>query len=246
MSNQVVCTKCGHGNMIGHMFCAKCGAKLDLKRMSAHNLQKGGRFSFPSLVLAGRLIIALAVVILVVAVILPTEPQGARGIDPDVLKYKEKRAELDRSLLENLDASKEFSEGEINAFLAGVLRSEATNQASVAFWQMRSAEYSVAFLPGAITVHWAATLGPLTVTYEVTGEPQVGQGLFTLKVQSGRWGHLSLPSAAARWMGTRLAVCFNRWQKERTILDHAGAVEVQQGRLILTMKKGRTGGPNNE
>jgi len=247
MSKEVICAKCGQGNVLGHMFCAKCGARLDMSRMSASQLQRGGGFRLPSLALVIRLLLAAAVVALVVAVIWPTEPRGARGLDTDARQYKEQRAELDRCLHAGQAGKAEFTEPEVNAYLAGVLRNEAaSNQTALAFWQMHDPAYNLAFGADAITVHWSAALGPLTITYEITGEPRVGEGPFWLQVKSGRWGHLTLPRGAARWMATRMAACFNRWQTEHTLLDHAGALEVQQGRLTLTVKKGSGGGLDRE
>ena len=102
---------------------------------------------------------------------------------------------------------------------------------------MQAVEYNVTFAPGVITALCVAQLGPLTLTYEVTGAPRVGPRRFALNIRSGRWGRLPLPQAAARWMGTRLAALFNRWQKERTILDHAATLDAQTGRLVVTVSK---------
>ncbi|MCX6995947.1 MAG: zinc ribbon domain-containing protein [Kiritimatiellaeota bacterium] len=236
MSNQVICSKCGHGNTFGHVFCVKCGAKLDMTRVTAAKMQGGLNNLMSFIALGVRAIVALAVVLLVVWILWPVEPRGAPGQAADVRKYKEKRGELDHALLEGQAGKAEFTEGEINAYLSDVLQRAATNETPAA-WQLQAAGYNVALTPNAITVFCAARLGPLTLTYEVTGAPRAGPGPFALQIRSGRWGRLSLPQPAARWMGARLAALFHRWEKERTILDHAAALDTQAGQVVVTISK---------
>ena len=64
MSTQGICIKCGHGNMLGHVFCVKCGAKLDMTRVTAANMQRGLKNFMPSMALVTRAGVALAMVLL--------------------------------------------------------------------------------------------------------------------------------------------------------------------------------------
>ena len=234
MSTMVICVKCGHGNTFGHVFCVKCGAKLDLENITASNVQSDPQRVLTILSLVVRSGIVLVLVLLLAAILLPAAPRGARGTDADLRRYREKRAELDRSLLEGQAATVEFTEGEINAYLAATLQRAVSNE-TVAAWQLQAADYQVVLADQSVTVLCAARLGPLRMTYEITGAPRTGP--FGLNIRSGRWGRLPLPGPAAQWMGARLGELFHRWQKERTLLNHAAGVEAQAGRVVVALRK---------
>jgi len=235
VSSVIECPQCHQGNELGRIFCTRCGTKLDMTRLTHGHM--GRSFDLPGF-LRNTLRVGIFLVMLVVVLLLiwPTPPAGKRGQEAEVAALLGQRQVLVRAVQTRQEVKLEASELALNAYLDATLKAAQRHEEAVSAWMMRLDEVNVALQPGVMTVSTRAHWGPLAITWEVSGLPQVAEGHFALTVKSGRMGHLGLPQTGAEWMAARIAVMLNRWGADRELLDQLASVVAEQGAMTLVTR----------
>ncbi|MBN2301107.1 MAG: hypothetical protein JXN60_01190 [Lentisphaerae bacterium] len=149
----LICKQCGKDNELGRVFCASCGAKLDLDGMSsdvvADAVQRGGWF--------GRnwgkivwIVVLIFLVIIGLAAWSNTKPigkpasKGGRIVEGSIMSFSRLR--------QGQRLGRKFTEEDINAFLA--LKAEQ--------WNLES--FSVSLGDGRCDVHIVKSILPQGIT----------------------------------------------------------------------------------
>lgn len=235
MSSVIECPQCRQGNELGRIFCTRCGTKLDMTRLTHGHM--GGRFDLPGFLLgAVRVGIFLAMLVVLGLLLWPTPLAGQRGPEAEVTALLGQRQALVRAVEARQEVKLEASELALNAYLDATLKAGQRQEAVVGAWMMRLDAVNVAVQPGVVIVTTLAHWGPLAITWEVSGVPQVAERHFALVVKSGRIGHLGLPQVGADWMASRMAVLMNRWGADRELLDQLASVVAERQTLTLVTK----------
>ena len=236
MKHTLACAKCGTANEFGHIFCTKCGAKLDMSHVP---VARGSSIEWARLLVGGlRLAVFLVVLAGAGLIIWPVTPAGKQGGDKDAAAWLAQRAALKDGAQQGQAAKAVASEVTLNAYLAASLKLAQSNDEATASWKMTLDEVNLALLKELVTVTTVAHVGPISLTWEICGAPKVTEGPFALDVRSGRVGHLQLPRAGAEWLALRMAVLFHRWQPERELLDQLGSMVVEPGQVTFAVRPG--------
>jgi len=236
----VKCRRCGHVNAFGKVFCGKCGRRLDLSQVNTRALAKSTQTTSDSTWRLVRFLIFLVLLAMVTLTLWPVIPQGRMGTAKDAKQLEQKLRGLARAEKSGLHVFEIVSEEEINAYLSAVLE-QNEEAAQARGMRMGINEINVQLLPTEFTVVMLANWGPLRLSYEVTGVPDIAGLRFGVDVRSIRWGHLPLFGPPADWMENRLASVFLQMKQERKVLDRLGRCDLGQGRarVVTTGKAGR-------
>jgi hypothetical protein len=234
MSQVISCPQCHQGNDLGRMFCNRCGTKLDLSRMKAAS---AGAFNLPNFLNgAWRVGIFLIVLVLVLLLIWPAANGGKRGDEDDLAALLGQRTALKQAVQNGQELKLELAEPALNAYLAATLMQARSKEEPVAAWMMNLEGLNIGLKPDAVIVTVTSGWGPLSLTWQISGTPQLAENIFSLDVKSGRIGHLGLPRSGAAWMASRLAVLFNRWAADRALVDPLASVTADSGSLTLSTR----------
>ncbi|HOW97203.1 MAG TPA: zinc ribbon domain-containing protein [Kiritimatiellia bacterium] len=218
---KIACSRCGKENEPTRLFCSNCGAKLNLDGKAWREPVRWGRFLtriVQVLILAG-----------VGLLLWPVKPQGAVGGRAEAVAYYGKLRLLSEAVERRVMVVQTFSEAEVNAYLAEVLKEHPELSSSEGLSKLGIGEINLRFRPEGVTVTVVALWGPLRMSYEIAGLPRAGGGPFAFDVRGARWGHLPLPGVAAHWMVRRVELMFSGMERERTVLDGLQRVDVGGG-----------------
>lgn len=220
---KIACSRCGKENEPTRLFCATCGAKLDL-----------GAKAWREPIRWGRGLLRVVQVLLVAAVGLllwPVRPQGASGSREEALAYYGKLRILSEAVGQGVMVVQIFSEAEVNGYLAEVLKRNPELSNSEGLGKMGLGEINLRFAPEDVTVTVTALWGPMRMSYEVAGRPRTGSGPFGFDVRAARWGHLPLPGVASRWMVRRVEAMFSGMEREHAVLNGLRRIDLGQGQV---------------
>jgi len=234
----VKCSKCGHMNELGRVFCASCGHRLDLSKVNTHVLAKAAR---PPRSGIGRLVRFIVFVFLLASVSLllwPVSPAGEVGVPKDAKRLEQKLRGLASAQKSGLYVFEIVSESEINAYLEEILK-ENTEGTHSKGMRLGINEINFQLTPDYFVVVMLAHWGPVQLSYEIKGRPEIVGRHFGIDLQSVRWGHLPLPGAAADWMSKRLARVFSGMKRDRSVLSKLGRCDLGHGRVRLVTRPAR-------
>lgn len=220
---KIACSRCGKENEPTRLFCANCGAKLDLDAKAWRAPVRWGRFLtriVQVLILAG-----------VGLLLWPVKPQGAAGGRDEAVAYYDKLRLLSEAVERKVLVVQTFSEAEVNAYLVEVLRRHPELSNSEGLSKLGIGEINLRFRPEGVTVTVVALWGPVRMSYEISGRPRAGAAPFGFDVRGARWGHLPLPGVAAHWMIRRVELMFSGMERERTVLDGLQRMDMGDGRV---------------
>jgi hypothetical protein len=236
MNQTFVCGQCGHANPISRVYCLKCGAKLGVNNVSYSKFAKGPGI----LAVLGRLLRAAVLVVILLGLGLVLWPLSARTIDTQAVDVTRLHDGLQR-MLEVVRAGQPakavVSETEANAYLASILKQNEEATQSQGF-QLGVRDIQVTLATRRVVVLVVATLGPVTLSYELEGRPVVQDNAFRLDVQRAQLGHLTLPAMAMPWAVDQVARIFSGFRMERELLGRMERIEVEPGKVTL-VKGGR-------
>lgn len=191
MAIKIECSSCGFRNDLGRVFCTQCGVKLDLKRTSQADLED--RRDVPY----GRIIAKLVAWLLLIAVLgciglgfwaanSPAVQRDAAGAQQVVLKTRA----VKKAITAGQRATVDFTEAEVNGFLAGRAEVRKLRALSV---DIRPGAMDVgawfAWRPGVLAnLSWFPRNLAAPVSVEMTMVFEDGE----MRVLRGRVGHLPL------------------------------------------------------
>jgi hypothetical protein len=239
----IVCSKCGYDNELGRIFCHSCGAKLDLTEVKAPS--QGGRIFRRTKGGIGKLfsrlvsiaILAVVVVVLFLACQVPTIRAISTSSD-DLNHSDEKRAALDRLLVDKSPRSIAVTEGELNSFIQQ-LGFESGTPGTL---QLVPTRLQLELGDGVVT---AVFLGRIHIAGSVekqlylsyTGVPTVENGHFVFKPKAGALGALSI----GPWLLVKtglfdhcFAGLFGRLDREKQALDTLSSITVTPQMAVLS------------
>lgn len=231
----IVCSRCGYENQLGHIFCTRCRAKLDFDHVSKRDLTRtkksGGRKW-----LRIMLIVDLLIVVAIGLALWPLPVKARGGTSADLQQARRKMA-----LMERVGACppQVFSESEVNACLAAAID---INRKSGAF-RMRSIK--VAVKPNAILLSVAADwepmmggvrIGPLAVSYGMTGVPEMTPGGFHFAVSRGMMGHLPLPGPLGLMIAPQIRAHFKGLKQDYPVINTIKRFELEEGKITVFSK----------
>lgn len=232
MKPQVECRRCGQKNEINRVFCSKCGTKLDLSHLVAGKPRR----SFGQMLVAGiRLLVLVAVVGAVSLMLWPVVPTSPCGTAADAALVEQRITAMARSVEFGRFVVEVFSDAEVNAFLAETLKKDASAGTSAGY-RLGIEDIRLTFTSADFVVLVLAKWGPVALSYEITGVPELGGNGFSVRVRNARLGHLPMPGPAGDWMLDRVAGIFQRMDRERAILNNASRLDLIEGRIWVATR----------
>lgn len=235
MSVCVKCAVCGHENDVKRMFCIKCGYRLNPEGAIGRRAPANPRDLARGLGGIVRLVVWLAVAAALGLLFWPVTPQGKRGTNAAARSLRAKLQTLNTAAQAGQYVVEIVSEEEANGYLAALLARDAGATRSEGF-RLALREINLSLQTNGVVLLVLANWGPVSLSYELAGEPRVGEKGFSLRVVRGRWGHLPLPPKAAEWVGGRVAVVFTRMAAERKVLDSLRKLELGKGRVMVATR----------
>jgi len=239
----IVCSKCGYDNELGRIFCHSCGAKLDLTEVRAPGKGRrmfkrtggGARKLFSRLVSIA--VLAVIVVVLFLACQVPNIRPISTSSD-DLNQSDQKRAALDRLLIEKKPDTISVTEGELNSFIQTL----GFEGGSAGTLQIVPTRMQLELGDGVVTavflgrLHIAGSLEK-QVYLSYTGEPTVENGHFVFKPTAGALGALPI----SPWLLVRTGLfdgCFAKLfvnlDKEKQALDSLSSITVTPQMAVLS------------
>jgi len=232
-SVSIVCANCGFQNDLSRVFCLSCGHKLDLASIQAGDFQKvAKKGALKGFFRAIRILISLAFLAVVGLALWPSAPTGRMGRDTAALfdQASRKVDALQAAREAGRAAEESLTEIELNTYMVGLLRAAGQEGGQVRIKAVR-----FALQPGQVVMHVEAGLGPLPITYELTGRPVADGRAFTFESDRVRMGHLPVPAPADRPVEAQVGRIFSQLQAQRALLDRASEIKVEEGRLTLRL-----------
>lgn len=234
----VKCSKCGYVNELGKVFCASCGRRLDLSKVNTRVLAKAARPPHSGISRFVRFIVFVSLLGLVSLLLWPVSPAGEMGVPKDAKRLEQKLRGLANAQQSGLYVFEIVSESEVNAYLEEILKKNADSAHSKGM-RLGIDEINFQFMPDDFVVLMLAHWGPVRLSYEITGRPEIVGHTFGIDVQSVRWGHLPLPGISAEWMSKRLARVFSGMKRDQEIVTQLDRCDLGHGRVRLVTRPAR-------
>lgn len=227
MSVGIKCTACGHVSPIGRLFCAKCGAKLDVTLIVTGSEISPARRVYRAV----RVVFLLALLLALVQLVRPVAPRGEAGSAADATQLTARMNRLYEGRLAGQPVQEIATEREINGYFSSLLLAkDEEGGAGLVATDLESFNVHV-HTSGAVLL-WSTRVGKLPVTYEIAGVPGVADGAFTFAVQRIRAGHLPLPRAAHPWATRRLFRLFENLEAERSLMNTLTEIRTGDRRVL--------------
>jgi hypothetical protein len=226
MSVGIKCDACGHINPIGRLYCVRCGAQLNIKRIVAVGRTRARR---RARLLRSAMLIALFAALF--QMLRPAPMDGRPGTLEDANRLVARINRLYDAVNERRVAEETFGEAEVNAYLASLIAGPRERATDESLRQGLNA-IRVRLAPDRVTVVWATRAGPAPLTFEVSGTPAAGPHGFRLERMRVRAGRLPLPGPVGRWAAGRLYRTFEKLETEREVLDALSELNVGERRAI--------------
>lgn len=232
MRAKLECRRCGQKNEINRVFCSKCGTKLDMSQLISG---KPRRSPFQVVMAGIRFLVLVAIVGAVSLMLWPVAPSSPRGTAAEAALVEQRIEAMARSVEFGRFVVEVFSDGEVNAYLADVLKKDAKAGKSDGY-RVGIEDIRLSFSSTDFVVLVLAKWGPVALSYEITGLPELGEQGFSVQVKKARLGHLPMPGPAGDWMLSRVAGIFQRMDRERTILNHSSRLDLIEGRMRVATR----------
>lgn len=237
----IKCSKCGFENKLGHLYCVQCRKKLDYNQVPEKDLVDVRPASGRAMKIV--VLLFLAMVVLTIGLALwPERAQVQMGTKDDFNQARRKIALIERGVS---SAPQVFTEKEINVCLAFILQGVKKSEGSLWIPQVQSVAATVR--PNAVIIavngSWgpvalgSVNLGPLPMSYQVSGMPGKDAGVFSFMIQSGKFGHLPLPGPAGRLLVAPLLSVFQGLYKEQAFLNKLNGFELDKGQITVSVNK---------
>ncbi len=225
----IKCKSCGADNHLGRMFCSQCGGKLEIEDPRGA-IQEQRRKAGGPLMRFVRIAVTLGLLISIVLIIRPAVPTGAEGSIQDAQRLQQKMRNIKTAVLDRKVVTQRITEGEINAYLMDLLKKSAGGSGDES---VTLARINIALKTDVVVVVLEAKLGPVPLTYEISGVPERSDGQFTFAVSKVRLGHLPMPGPAGGWLAARAKVVFSKMDEEKRLLGQVSQLKVGRGEVAV-------------
>ncbi len=233
MKQTFLCHQCGHSNPTSRVFCAKCGAKLDI----AHVEYKSSVVLpaiFKTILKFVRAAVTLVLLGSIGLMLWPMSPPGAPPIpNPDAARRMQAQIEqMLRRAAEGQSFRAVLPAAEANTYLATLLGQTPGAQRSEGF-RMGLRTLHLTFHQQDVTVLAVATFGPAAISYELKGVPRVLDGGFRFEVRAARIGHLPILRLGWPLLAGHVGNVFSRLDREKDLLNRLDRIDVEPGKVFL-------------
>lgn len=231
MAIKIECSQCGFRNDLGRVFCTKCGVKLDLKRTSQAELEKRREIEIGPILNKVAVFLFVVVPLCLLGLALwPAKPVALRADQAGAQQVMMKTRAVKQAIVNRQKVSVDFTEPEINGFLAARATLRGVKVLNVDLQQDRfTMMASLAWRPPAATnIPWVVKNKiSLPVSFSMTGGFRNGQ--FVLK--SARMGHLPLLGPAQAISTGFFAGLFPDVLAEKPVIDAMAEAVIRQERI---------------
>jgi hypothetical protein len=229
----IPCPRCGRPNPFTQVFCSECGAKLDLQSIKKEQIMRPRGVQADVIVRLLKLLVRIAVLAVLVLMVWPVSPRGVRGGQQQLLQMADKRKALISAVQNGWNRVVVFDESEVNAYLAARVNESGDGESAGPRLPLDAA--NVDFTEKQTTVTVVVRLGPLPLSYEVYGQPEVtGEG-FTFKVKGARVGHMPLPGVVASPVARKVKTVFSGLRDDRRLLNNLARMAVGNGAVKVAV-----------
>gem|GEM_PF-1391139 len=237
---KTVCQKCGHANDLGHVFCMKCGTKMDLTRMDETIEVENKSAQIGSVFNVLGIILAIAAVVMLVMGLWPNRP-----FVPDKKEQLGRRTQIE-GLVGNLsqmiavgirDTNNivRIMEPDANAWLEELAKKAQIASLTTRFEKGKCVFRTVRQLGPFPVAQGKITLPALKFSYDVF----LGQGSNCVAVTGARVGHLPLPGPTKRPILKLAAKPFEKLTKEQNVYAKITRASVEDGRIDVSVGTGK-------
>jgi hypothetical protein len=234
MASTIPCSRCGHQNVLGRIFCTNCGQKLDFEKLDKKRVLSGAGGGGPGRVI--RTVVILLLVAVIVMLLKPAKLAGAEGGLQEAQRLNQKIRAVKTAILDGKSIAQNVSEAEINGYLAEVIKRTNDGLPKDKKQLVLVRKVNMHFGNERIAVVILVQVGPVTVSYSVTGQPAKQSGHFTLLPEKVKIGLVPVPAAAGPWVTSRIAYVFSRLGSERSMLDQVSKMEVRDGAVSVAFQ----------
>ena len=231
MAIKIECSNCGHQNDLGRVFCLQCGQKMDLRATAMTDLNARRESDYGTLI---RRIMATVVALLIAGVVgvafwpmkcPPVLRDGAGAVQVPI------KAKAIRSALSfNRNVSLDFSEGELNGFLAGRAAARHVELVAIDLKPGAFELYSAFYLTPFTNVAWLAGIR-VPVALNLRGSFQAG----VLTVEKVHLGHLPLPEMARKPVVDYFSALFSDILSEKRVVSSLKSVAIEETKADLSL-----------
>lgn len=228
MATGALCDKCGNDNPLGRMFCVQCGAKLKLDKPPMPSPVEQAKLTGMGFIFKLIRLVILAILLGLLGMLAwPLPLEGQMGDSQDAMTFYRDLVRVDHAVKKRESVDAVIQEGELNAYLDEVVRKQSAETTSPL--QVKVSNARIQIQPDHVVVLLRAHLGPLPLSYEITGTPVFLAGRFKLNVTAARFGHLPMPALARPWLAGRIGTFFQRLERERNVLNNLDRWEAEPG-----------------
>lgn len=232
------CSQCGFDNLPGHLYCAQCKSKLDLRQITREYFFKVPINGRP---LRQILLGALALAVLLLA--LAFWPQSLAPVNAADAAAGPARRKLMALQQTPAGAVAEFSEKEVNLLFNFLIQENNRRPGQAAGGATLQAGY-IEIQPAALIIRlgyqWGPwligplTVGPYRLTCALRGVPEKKRAGLDLAVRGGAIGHLPGPALGGRLAYAGLQRLFRPFKNMRLLLGKLEIVEMKKGRITVS------------
>lgn len=233
----IKCTQCGFDNSLGHLYCTKCEARLNLGRITVESFLNSGKHGdYRRKILQYLLLVIIACFVLA---LWPVQPDAAKISGYEFGKARNKLTQLQKGVAAS---PVEFSEKEVN-LLFNYLIQEINRRPDLKTGPVSIYAGQVIIKPRTLTIYlsyqvgpWIfdpVTIGPFWLTYKVTGRPEQGPDGTRFAALNGAIGHLPLPVLGRNLGMTQLKRIFLPFKNARVFLSSLEITEMKKGSITV-------------
>jgi ribosomal protein L40E len=251
---KLVCPECGHENEPERIYCHRCGARLDRSATASRTSQQKElkdtqrhvrKMLKPQNVASRRLFFTISKVVLgacaaaaVIQMILPPDvPSASKDVAPRQINF-----DLENAIYSHRPAQLEYTEEQVNAYLAYTLKSKqsALNKRLLNFKRA-----IVGFGEGAVTITAERSLFGYSLYSGSAYAVRAGEGKIVVSNKGGNIGRLPFHPGIMQFMDIIFADLWSALQREQKLIAKMGAIEFHEKQVLLSAPAaiGATGRP---
>jgi hypothetical protein len=251
---KLVCPECAHENEPERIYCHRCGARLDRSAIASQTLRQKEaaetqrhvrkmlnpqRLAFRRLFfMTCKLVIGACAAAAVIQMILPPDvPSAVKDVAPRQINF-----DLENAIYSHRPAQLEYTEDQVNAYLAYTLKSKqsALNKPLLDFKRA-----IVGFSEGSVTVTAERSFFGYSLYTASAYAAHPGEGKVVVSNKGGSVGRLPFPPEIMQFMDIIFADLWSALQREQKLVAKMGGIEFHEKQVLLSAPAaiGATGRP---